>query len=405
MAAVKFYRTTQSAFDSTQKEAGALYFLTDVGALHIAYESNGAVVTSRIALPIGFATDESSAATYHALRKAVDSKLTRVSSGQGNRVYGVDTSNNQKMFPVGTSANQIFLMPSTGVAKSSLASGVQESLDKADSALQTHQDISGKLNVSDATTAATENKVVKRDASGVSYAADFNWDTASGTALVNKNMLAPIKALAEQAQKGKSFDSYRAMINAFNSEIRSSIASLNIGQDIYIETVDVPDLWVSGFVPVEEESEYTYTTDAAFLAELAGGSVPVGPYYLSQLETRKVDISGKLDKVTSGGAKRVYGVTAANGQTMLPVGTNAGDLLEMPTGGIPISLLASTVQSALFRAADWTVSGGLGIVATGIGSAEFSVELDSTKIDGVLSSNNKLVTQAAVAENLEWHTL
>ena len=39
-----------------------------------------------------------------------------------------------------------YTKPAAGIPKSDLASGVQESLDKADTALQKHQDISGKLN-------------------------------------------------------------------------------------------------------------------------------------------------------------------------------------------------------------------------------------------------------------------
>lgn len=40
--------------------------------------------------------------------------------------------------------------PSSGIPKTDLASAVQTSLDKADTALQSHQDISGKANVSEA---------------------------------------------------------------------------------------------------------------------------------------------------------------------------------------------------------------------------------------------------------------
>lgn len=54
-----------------------------------------------------------------------------------NRVGAVETSVGDK-----------YTKPSAGIPKTDLASGVQASLDKADSALQTHQDISGKADKS-----------------------------------------------------------------------------------------------------------------------------------------------------------------------------------------------------------------------------------------------------------------
>lgn len=48
--------------------------------------------------------------------------------------------------------NKFYTKPSTGIPKSDLASSVQASLDKADTALQSHQDISGKQDKSTAVT-------------------------------------------------------------------------------------------------------------------------------------------------------------------------------------------------------------------------------------------------------------
>ena len=64
----------------------------------------------------------------------------------------------------------------------------------------------------------------------------------------------------------------------------------NVGQNIYVVTVEVPDLWVSS---VESTSStYTYIDDATFITALeTNGYVQVGYYKLSMLETQKVDLT------------------------------------------------------------------------------------------------------------------
>ncbi len=90
--------------------------------------------------------------------------------------------------------------PSTGIAKSDLASDVQASLDKADTALQAHQDISGKA---DKVSGATNGNLAGLDANGNltdsgSKAADFataaqgtKADSAIQTVKVNGTALTP----------------------------------------------------------------------------------------------------------------------------------------------------------------------------------------------------------------------
>lgn len=67
--------------------------------------------------------------------------------------------------------NKFYIKPSTGIPKSDLASSVQTSLGKADTALQKHQDISGKQDKSTAVT-HTANTAVGSTAKPVYIAAD-----------------------------------------------------------------------------------------------------------------------------------------------------------------------------------------------------------------------------------------
>lgn len=94
-----------------------------------------------------------------------------------------------------------------------------------------------------------------------------------------------------------SFVNYQSMVAAFNAE---SAANLQIGDNIYIETVGVPDLWVAEVLT--SKVSYTYTTDQAIVDALDNpsvGYVNIGWYRLCELETAKVDLSGYVETTTT----------------------------------------------------------------------------------------------------------
>lgn len=100
------------------------------------------------------------------------------------------------------------------------------------------------------------------------------------------------KSIAEGANQSLSFSNYQAMITAFNSLANNAY---NVGQNIMIITLNVPDLWISS---IESTSQtYTYTTDEAFTTALeTNGYVQIGYYRLSALETQKVDLTNYYTK-------------------------------------------------------------------------------------------------------------
>ena len=105
-------------------------------------------------------------------------------------------------------------------------------------------------------------------------------DTANSTANI-------AKSIAEGANQALSYGNYQTMITAFNA-LANNI--YNVGQNVMIITLEVPDLWISS---IESTSQsYTYTTDEAFATALStNGYVQVGYYKLSALETQKVDLT------------------------------------------------------------------------------------------------------------------
>ena len=100
------------------------------------------------------------------------------------------------------------------------------------------------------------------------------------------------KSIAEGANQSLSFSNYQAMITAFNSLANNVY---NVGQNVMIITLNVPDLWISS---IESTSQtYTYTTDEAFTTALeTNGYAQVGYYRLSALETQKVDLTNYYTK-------------------------------------------------------------------------------------------------------------
>lgn len=97
-----------------------------------------------------------------------------------------------------------------------------------------------------------------------------------------------VEAIAKGRNQALSYNSYSEMIIALNN---MSTDELNRGQNIYIATLGVPDLWVYG---VEETNvEYIYVDDDTFVEGLnVNTTVQVGYYKLAQLETQKVDVDG-----------------------------------------------------------------------------------------------------------------
>lgn len=94
-------------------------------------------------------------------------------------------------------------------------------------------------------------------------------------------------SIAKGANQSVTFESYSAMVSALNT---LSNDVYNVGQNVMIVTLNVPDLWVSE--NAEAAVEFTYSSDEDFTNQLStNGYVQVGYYKLSALETQKVDLN------------------------------------------------------------------------------------------------------------------
>lgn len=105
--------------------------------------------------------------------------------------------------------------------------------------------------------------------------------------LENRAKMKEVESIAKGAGQARSYGDYATMVEALNS-LPNDV--YKIGQSIMIVTLNVPDLWVSAIA--EESVPYTYVDDTTLAEAIkTNGSVQVGYYVLSALETQKVDLT------------------------------------------------------------------------------------------------------------------
>lgn len=115
-------------------------------------------------------------------------------------------------------------------------------------------------------------------------------------------------SIAKGANQALSYNDYSEMITIFNSLANDKY---KIGQNLMIVTLNVPDLWISNIS--DTSTEYTYVNDETFVNALKEtGTIQIGYYILSPLETQKVDLTEYV-KNTDYPTETVGGVVKLNG--------------------------------------------------------------------------------------------
>lgn len=112
----------------------------------------------------------------------------------------------------------------------------------------------------------------------------------------NAEKVPTVEAIAKGAQSATSFINYQSMVTNLNAYEYDKFA---VGQSIYIGTKDVPDVWI--YAKYQEAQPYTYTTDDAIVDALKTGTLRIGRFEISALETVKVDIDGVIKGVQVNG--------------------------------------------------------------------------------------------------------
>lgn len=153
------------------------------------------------------------------------------------------------------------------------------------------------------------------DASGNNIVDTYATKTALSAVETTANTA---KSIAEGRARAVSFESYSALVTALNAAANTDY---KVGDNIFIQAKEVPDLWV--YSVESTTSSYSYTTDDALISALEAGAVQVGYYKIAAMETGKVDLAGYVpttrkvnNKALSADISLTYsdvGALAANG--------------------------------------------------------------------------------------------
>lgn len=157
--------------------------------------------------------------------------------------------------------------------------------------LATHkQEYEGKVNGIGLDIKYIYQEIIRLDEQDSTFTAALN---SHGTELSRLgNELTTVESVAKGANQAVAFGSYEEMILTLN-QIPDDI--FNIGQNIYIKRLNVPDLWVSRIY--DYSATYTYISDEDLIEALNNyGAVQVGYYAVSALETQKVDLTDYAKK-------------------------------------------------------------------------------------------------------------
>lgn len=152
------------------------------------------------------------------------------------------------------------------------------------------------------------------------------------------------------ANKAVSFINYSSMISSLNA---LNNTEYNVGQNIMIVTLAVPDLWVSEIA--ETSVDYTYVSDDEFVNDLnTNGSVQVGYYKLSALETQKVDLTDYVkntDYATSskGGVIKTssYGGILVGGDGVAYISPASNANIDAKTAGVNKPIVPANLDYAV----------------------------------------------------------
>ena len=146
-----------------------------------------------------------------------------------------------------------------------------------------------------ATSATTANSATKatQDASGNVITNTYATKTELQEGLAGKS-------------QSKTYNNYQAFVTAVNA---MNNTALKVGDNVFIVTQDVPDMWVSAVN--SSSATYTYTSDSAIVTALGSANgLTVGYYVFRELETEKVDLTAyqtKTDNSLATANKTVVG--------------------------------------------------------------------------------------------------
>ena len=120
-----------------------------------------------------------------------------------------------------------------------------------------------------------------------------NLESTSTTDNLSANQGNVLKKMIQNIPTARSFSTIQALVTALNGYSNTEI---NVGSNLYVQALNVPDFWV--YERSETNTPYSYTTDQDLINSInQNGYVQIGYYKISKLETEKVDLTNYYDKL------------------------------------------------------------------------------------------------------------
>lgn len=222
-------------------------------------------------------------------------------------------------------------------------------------------------------------------------------ETAQSTAETAQSTAETATNIAKGRNQALSYPTYQKMVEGLNT---MKADELNVGQNIYIGSTGVPDLWVYGVVA--SQAQYTYVSDAAIIAAIeANVKLQIGYYYVSFLETQKVDltdIEAEIDANTTAINSLQADLTEA--ETEIDANVTAIDALNniLKSAGINSNLLGDNLIPSNISFADLIAKKTVTFFANTTDSTNFPVTHGSGVMMPLADSRFRLIYYQATCK-------
>ena len=250
---------------------------------------------------------------------------------------------------------------------------------------------------------ADANKSVKHATSADSATTATSANTANSATKATQdasgNVITNTYATKTELQNGlagksqsKTYNNYQAFVTAVNA---MNNTALKVGDNVFIVTQDVPDMWVSAVN--SSSATYTYTSDSAIVTALGSANgLTVGYYVFRELETEKVDLTAYQTKTDNGlntTSKTVVGaineVKGTADSALSKANANATEITNIKNG-------TTKVKSAEHAdTADSATSAGTATNATN--ATNVTTNINGHAITDIFESNGTTVKKATSA--------
>lgn len=254
---------------------------------------------------------------------------------------------------------------------------------------------------------ADANKSVKHATSADSATTATSANTANSATKATQdasgNVITNTYATKTELQNGlagksqsKTYNNYQAFVTAVNA---MNNTALKVGDNVFIVTQYVPDMWVSAVN--SSSATYTYTNDSAIVTALGSANgLTVGYYVFRELETEKVDLTAYQTKTDNGlntTSKTVVGaineVKGTADSALAKANANATEITDIKNGTTKVKSAehADTADSA--TSAD-----------TSTNATNVTTNINGHAITDIFESNGtnvKYATMAGVASKVE----